>query len=99
MGNGGGWKPGDKDFVYSTVRITIDPTNVSPRPFGDRQVLVTYVNPRNTYGKTYDGLVVKGINTTPKEPGSKQESGYKYIDADGKESCTFLLVCRRNRTV
>ena len=85
LGNGGGWKPGDKDFVYSTVRITIDPTNVSPRTFGDRQVLVTYVNPRNTYGKTYDGLVVKGINTTPKEPGSKQEIGYKYIDADGKE--------------
>ena len=28
---------------------------------------------------------MKGINTTPKEPGSKQEIGYKYIDADGKE--------------
>lgn len=79
-----GWKT-DSDFVYSTIRVEFDQANVSPRTRGDRQVMVTYVNPRNEELDVYDRRHASGVEATPLTKGDV-EVEYKYVDGEGKDA-------------
>ncbi|MGN0866325.1 MAG: LamG-like jellyroll fold domain-containing protein [Oligosphaeraceae bacterium] len=81
-----GWRTdNDSDFIYSTIRVKFDQTNVSPRTRGDRQVMVTYVNPRDDDKNIYNRLHATGVEATPLAK-ADAEVEYKYTGSDGKEA-------------
>ena len=81
-----GWRTdNDSNFIYSTIRVEFDQTHVSPRTRGDRQVMVSYVNPRDVDDMIYNGYHASGVEATPLAKGDV-EVEYKYVDGEGKDA-------------
>lgn len=83
MGNGPIFKD-NSNYVYSTLRVHFDQTNVSPRTYGDRVVFVAYKSPVSTIdgvaNLNYNKLLTDGLNSSPLDPGA--EYTYKQGDTE-----------------
>ncbi len=79
------WALGEANYIYSTIRVTFDQANVAPRTYGDRQVMVTYVNARDSKKQIYDGRIDCGVGATPVTADSDVQASLKFVDAEGKE--------------